>query len=728
MTNVKYKKKLEDLLAICQKNLPRMDESLIRRAFEFGFNAHRHDIRASGEPFFDHPYEVAKIVAKEIPLDDVSVASALLHDVAEDTEYTVKDIREEFGDSIADIVDGATKISDIFKSHDVTQAENYRKMLLSMVNDIRVMLVKFADRLHNMRTLEYLPAEKQKRMAKETLDIYAPFAHRFGLANIKWELEDLSFKYLYRDSYDAIARDLKSRRREREHYIRRFAQPIEKRLKEDGFKFEISGRPKHLYSIYSKMIKRNKPLEEIYDLFAVRIILDTEDSNDCFAVYGTISDIYIPNPERFKNYISVPKKNGYQSIHTTVVGPEGKMVEVQIRTRGMHEVAEKGIAAHWMYKESVSNIDEELSNWVNWVREIFENASEGQVPTAQLMESFKLNLYQDEIYVFTPKGELKILPTASTPVDFAYEIHSKVGDHCLAAKVNGRIVPLDSPLKSGDQVEIITSKNQTPNPDWEKFAVTHKAKSHIRRWVKEEQRKAIDEGKELWEKKVKKAKLAVNDDGLAKFLHEKKLENVSSFFLGVRQGRINPDEVIAMMHEDQKHPQPALPEEGKIEGLFNRFVTSARGIATGIVLNGSHDNYLHNYAKCCHPIPGDDIVGFVTTGEGIKIHRRNCRNVQLMVQMESDRLVQVSWPSENGMMFVSGVKISGDDRTGMLNDITHAISSYNNTNIRSVNLDSQDAVFEGTFILFVQNTEHLNRIMDKLRKIKGIKRVERFEE
>ncbi len=728
MTNVKYKKKLEDLLAICQKNLPRMDESLIRRAFEFGFNAHRHDIRASGEPFFDHPYEVAKIVAKEIPLDDVSVASALLHDVAEDTEYTIKDIREEFGDSIADIVDGATKISDIFKSHDVTQAENYRKMLLSMVNDIRVMLVKFADRLHNMRTLEYLPAEKQKRMAKETLDIYAPFAHRFGLANIKWELEDLSFKYLYRDSYDTIARDLKSRRREREHYIRRFAQPIEKRLKEDGFKFEISGRPKHLYSIYSKMIKRNKPLEEIYDLFAVRIILDTEDSNDCFAVYGTISDIYIPNPERFKNYISVPKKNGYQSIHTTVVGPEGKMVEVQIRTRGMHEVAEKGIAAHWMYKESVSNIDEELSNWVNWVREIFENASEGQVPTAQLMESFKLNLYQDEIYVFTPKGELKILPTASTPVDFAYEIHSKVGDHCLAAKVNGRIVPLDSPLKSGDQVEIITSKNQTPNPDWEKFAVTHKAKSHIRRWVKEEQRKAIDEGKEIWEKKVKKAKLAVNDDELAKFLHEKKLENVSSFFLGVRQGRINPDEVIAMMHEDQKHPQPVLPEEGKIEGLFNRFVTSARGIATGIVLNGSHDNYLHNYAKCCHPIPGDDIVGFVTTGEGIKIHRRNCRNVQLMVQMESNRLVQVSWPSENGVMFVSGVKISGDDRTGMLNDITHAISSYNNTNIRSVNLDSQDAVFEGTFILFVQNTEHLSRIMDKLRKIKGIKRVERFEE
>jgi RelA/SpoT family (p)ppGpp synthetase len=330
-------------------------------------------------------------------------------------------------------------------------------MLLSMVNDVRVMLVKFADRLHNMRTLEYLDPEKQKRMAKETIDIYAPFAHRFGLANIKWELEDLSFKYLQRDAYDVIARELKSRRREREHYISKFAQPIEKRLKEEGFKFEINGRPKHLFSIYNKMLKRNKPLEEIYDLFAIRIILETEDPNDCFGVYGTISDIYIPNPDRFKNYISVPKKNGYQSIHTTVVGPDGKMVEVQIRTKAMHEVAERGVAAHWMYKGTTTAVDEELANWVNWVREIFESAAEGQVPTAQLMESFKLNLYQEEIYLFTPKGELKILPTGATPIDFAYEIHSKVGDHCLAAKVNGRIVPLDTVLKSGDQVEILTS-------------------------------------------------------------------------------------------------------------------------------------------------------------------------------------------------------------------------------------------------------------------------------
>jgi len=728
MNQAKYKSKLNDLLLLCNKNISNVNESLIRRAFDFGHNAHRNDFRASGEPFFDHPYEVARILAKEIPLDDVSVASALLHDVAEDTEYQIKDIRAEFGDTIADIVDGATKISDIFKSHDVTQAESYGKMLLSMVNDIRVMLVKFADRLHNMRTLEYLPEEKQKRLARETLDIYAPFAHRFGLANIKWELEDLSFKYLHRDAYEMIARELKSRRREREHYIRKFSQPIEKRLRESNLKPEISGRPKHIYSIYNKMMKRNKPIEEIYDLFAVRIILDTEDVNDCFKVYGIISDIYIPNPDRFKNYISIPKKNGYQSIHTTVVGPDGKMVEVQIRTRKMHEIAEKGVAAHWAYKENQTSLDLELTQWVNWVREILETAAEGQVPAAQLMESFKLNLYQDEIYVFTPKGDLRILPTGATPVDFAYEVHSKVGDHCLAAKVNGRIVPLDATLKSGDQVEILTSKSQTPNPDWEKFVVTHKAKSHIRRWIKEEQRKAIEEGKAVWEKKVKKAKLNVGEDGLTRFLHEMKVENIGMFYLALRQEKIDPDTVIHMIQEEQKHPAGTAPQEGKIEGLFNKFITSARELSNGIVLAGAQDNFVHNYAKCCNPIPGDDIVGFITTGEGIRIHRKNCRNIRLLMQMEANRVIEVGWPKENGVLFVAGLKIAGNDRPGMLNDITHAVSSYMNTNIRSVNIDSKDAGFDGTFILYVKDTEHLNRLMEKIRRIPGVSGVERFDE
>ena len=728
MTNAKYKKKLDDLLYICHRNLPKVDENLIRRAFEFSFNAHRNDIRATGEPFFEHPYEVARILAKEIPLDDISVTSALLHDVAEDTEYQIKDIRAEFGDTVADIVDGATKISDVFKSHDVTRAEYYRKMLLSMVNDIRVMLVKFADRLNNMRTLKSLPPEKQERLAKETLEIYSPFAHRFGLANIRWELEDLSFMYLNPEAYNMIAREIKSRRREREHYIRRFAQPIEKRLKEEGFKFEISGRSKNFYSVFKKMLKQNKPLQEIHDLFAIRIILDTDDDNDCFAVYGVVSEIYMPNPEFFKNFISVAKKNGYQSIHTTVFGPGGRMVEVQIRTRAMHEVAEKGVAAHWMYKENVTAIDEELTTWVNWVREIFEVTSEGAVPTAQLMESFRLNLYQEEIYVFTPKGELKILPTGATPVDFAYEIHSKVGDHCLAAKVNGRIVPLDMVLKSGDQVEILTSKKQTPNPDWEKFVVTHKAKSRIRKWVKEEQRKSIDEGREIWEKRTKKLKLSINEDELTEFLHDKKIENLGMFYLGLRQANINADEIIQMIREEQKHPQSMVREEPKDDRLFSRFISTARSTTSGIVLSGAQDNFMHNYAKCCHPIPGDEVVGFVTTGEGIKIHRRNCKNIKLMMQMEANRIVEVSWPSSNGVMFVAGVRILGDDRPGMLNDITHAISSYMNTNIRSVNIDSQDSMFQGLFVLNVKDTEHLNRILERIRRIKGVSRAERFEE
>jgi (p)ppGpp synthase/HD superfamily hydrolase len=403
------------------------------------------------------------------------------------------------------------------------------------------------------------------------------------------------------------------------------------------------------------------------------------------------------------------------------------MVEVQIRTRAMHEVAERGVAAHWMYKENAA-VDEELQNWVNWVREIFENAAEGQVPAQQLMESFKLNLYQDEIYLFTPKGELKILPKGSTPIDFAYDIHSKVGDHCLAAKVNGRIVPLDTALRSGDQVEILTSKNQTPNVDWEKFAVTHKAKSRVRRWIKEEQRKAIDEGKEIWEKRVKRAKLSINDDDLERFLREKKLENTSAFYLGIRQGKVEPDEIIAMIVDEQKHPAAVVTEEGKIDGLFNRFISSARGIASGIVLNGSHDNYLHSYAKCCHPIPGDEVVGFVTTGEGVKIHRRTCKNIRLMLQMQSDRIVDVNWPADDMTMFVAGIKTSGDDRPGLLNDVTHAVSTTMDTNIRSVNIDSHDSFFDGTFIVYVRNTDHLERILEKVRKVKGVKRAERFEE
>lgn len=728
MRNGIFKKKLDDLLGVCRKNLRSVNEDLIRRAFEFSVDAHKNDIRASGDPFFNHPYEVALIVAKEIPLDDVSVAAALLHDVAEDTEYEIKDIRQEFGTTIADIVDGATKISDIFRSHEVTQAESYRKMLLSMVNDIRVMLIKFADRLHNMRTLEYLPKERQLRLANETLEIYAPFSHRFGLAKIKWELEDLAFKYLHPQEYDDLAQKLKSRRKERETYIRNLVVPVEKRLHEEGMAFEIEGRPKHLYSIYNKMIKRSKPFDEIYDLFAVRIILDTENENDCFTAYGVLSSIYLPIPERFKNYISVPKKNGYRSIHATVIGPEGKMVEIQIRTRGMHEIAEKGVAAHWKYKENLSTLDEELENWISWVREIFEHADE-EAPAKQLMESFKLNLYQDEIYLFTPKGELKILPQNATPVDFAFAVHSNVGYHCLSAKVNGRIVPLDAQLKSGDQVEIITSKNQTPKQDWDQFVVTHKAKSQIRKWLKEEERKQIIAGREQWEKRARKFKIHISDDDLAKHLHEFRVDDLRDFFLKIHRLEINPDAVLHELELKSKHAaSDTAPKDEASAGIFTRFLATARNLTGGITLFGSHENFMHSYAKCCNPIPGDEIAGFVTRGEGVKVHLKSCRNFASMAAAEPMRVVEVGWPGVNGGDYAAAIRISGEDRTGMLNDITHSISTYQNTNIRGVKIDARDSVFEGTILIGVKNTEHLDRIIEKLRKIKGVFRTERMVE
>jgi RelA/SpoT family (p)ppGpp synthetase len=706
-----------------------VDEQLIRRAFAFSYNAHINDRRKSDEPYFIHPYAVAMIVAKEIPLDDISIVGALLHDVVEDTRIELKDIKAEFGDTIANIVDGVTKITDVFESHEVTQAESYRKLLVSMVNDIRVIFVKFADRLHNMRTLLYLGTDAQLRMAKETLEIYTPFAHRFGLAQLKWELEDLAFKIINRTEYNRIASQLSSHRRDRENLIAEFVRPLRSRLDEEGFEYEIVGRPKHIFSIYNKMLRQNKPLEALYDLFAVRIILNSENIFDCFTAYGIVSHIYQPIPERFKDYISVPKKNGYQSIHTTVAGPKGKLVEVQIRTRTMDEIAERGVAAHWMYKEKVNTktkIDKELENWATWMRELFEQRRD-EAPQ-EVMESFKLNLYQDEIYVFTPKNELKILPRNATPVDFAFEIHSGIGSHCIAAKVNGKLVPLNSLLQSGDQVEIITSKNQNPNPDWEHFVVSHKAKQHIRRFVREEQRKRSIEGKEIWEKKLKKHKFHINEDELSKNLSNLKVDDLSDFYLSVAEHKIDPDLLIAQLVERMKKPglEVAAKETAEEAGLLNKFLTTARDIASGISIRGSREDLMHQYAKCCNPIPGDDIIGFVTRGEGMKIHRRDCKNVNTMRLTDSERFVEVGWPSQDGNDFLVALYIYGKDRSGLLNDITHSISTYQNTNIRSVNIESKDKMVDGRIIIHVKNVEHLTRIIEKIRKVPGVQSVERF--
>ncbi|MBE2254572.1 MAG: bifunctional (p)ppGpp synthetase/guanosine-3',5'-bis(diphosphate) 3'-pyrophosphohydrolase [Ignavibacteria bacterium] len=734
-----YKKKLDELIFYCKKNLPsnKVNENLIAKAFKYALEAHKLDKRASGEPYFSHPYEVALIVAKEIPLDDISVASALLHDVIEDTNFTIKDIREEFGEEVAEIVDGATKIDGIFDNYELQQIESYKKLLLSMTSDIRVMLIKFADRLHNLRTIEFLSNPRQIRMAQETVEIYAPFAHRFGLSSVKTELEELSFKYLDRKTYDEIAKKLNEKKRERERFVKKFIEPIKQSLEKEGLKFEIQGRAKSIYSIYKKIKQRNKSFDEIYDLFAVRIIIDTKNKNDCFNAYGLISQIYIPVPERFKDYISLPKQNGYQSIHTTLISKEGKMVEVQIKTREMHEIAEKGIAAHWKYKENTNINEENLEKWMKYIRETFENVGKDKDVSEDFMESFKLNLYQDEIYVFTPKGDLKVMPAGTTALDFAFEIHTQIGMKCIGAKVNGKIVPINTILKSGNQVEILTSKNQTPKLDWEQFVVTHKAKSDLRKFFNAEKRDLAAKGKEIFEKKLKKNKLHINEDSLLKLIHKLKFKEISDFYYNIATDEDKANEVIGIISDKGKilnTENKPVQNELSSEQVYEKFINDARAATNGIsVNNGREENNLeglkYEFAKCCNPIPGDEVLGFITKTEGIKIHRKNCKNIVNLFLHDPDRILEINWNDSGEGDYTGGLKIIGEDRPGMLNDITNVISkNFSATNIKSVVINTKGAVFEGTLILNIKNLKQLNQIIEKLNSQEGIFSVSRFEE
>ena len=717
LTESKLDKMLEDLLALCKKNLHSVNEELITKGFKLSLEAHKNHFRASGEPYFLHPYEVTLVVVNEIPLDDISIVSALLHDVVEDTDISIEFIEKEFGKEIAEIVDGVTKIGGVFKGQNITQAENYRKMLLSMVNDVRVILVKFADRLHNMRTLEFVSPTKQRRIATETLEIYAPFANRFGLAKVKWELEDLAFKYLNKDSYNEISKKLKETRKERENYIKIVTEPIRERLDEHELVYEIGGRPKHFYSIYKKMIKQNKPLEDIYDLSAIRIILESNDPNECYYVLGIINQLFKPIPDRFKDFISIPKRNNYQSIHNTVVGHGGKLVEIQIRTRQMHEIAEKGVAAHWKYKENADTPSTDLEDWVNLIRDIFEGASKDEA-SHEIIQSFKLNLYQDEMYIFTPKGDLKILPIDSTPVDFAYEIHSKVGSHCIGAKVNGKIVPLSSPLSSGDQVEILTSKNQRPNKSWLQFVQTHKAKSNIRKYIQKEEDRIVDTGKEIWERKLKKYKLVFTPDDINKLIIKLKFENQAKFFVAVAQDSLDLEAILNPVE---------LKEEEISELKFDNFAKYARESVGEVIIEGEHKGFVYNYAKCCNPIPGDPIVGYITIGEGIKIHRKNCNNLLSLSESNENRLVPVEWPGEKDSYFLAGISIKGEDRPGILKDLSNSIAGFQNTNIKSVSISTTDSIFSGHITVYIKDVMNLNKLLERLKKNKGVFSVERFD-
>ncbi|MDX1671980.1 MAG: bifunctional (p)ppGpp synthetase/guanosine-3',5'-bis(diphosphate) 3'-pyrophosphohydrolase [Balneolaceae bacterium] len=723
---------LSDLLEVCREYVDDVDEEMITRAFKLCYISHKGVKRASGEPYYYHPVAVARIVAAEINIDTVSVVASLLHDTVEDTKVTLKDIEELFGEDVAHIIDGVTKISGVFKSRDTKQAETFMKMLLSMAEDIRVVLIKFADRLHNMRTIQHLPKDKQLKIATETMELYAPLAHRFGLFNIKSELEDLCFKVIDPNSYKFISRKLREKKESRETFIEEFMEPIEKELENQGFNCEIKGRPKHIYSIFRKMQRQQKPFEEIYDLFAIRVILEEPHTKeDCWRVYSIITDLYTPIPKRFRDFISVPKANGYQSLHTTVITKKGRKVEVQIRTRKMDEIAERGLAAHWKYKEGKHG-SETLDRFVHWVRDVLENPRPDEAK--EFVKDFQLNLYQDEIYVFTPDGELRTLPQGATPIDFAFDIHSEIGERAVAAKVNGKMVPLRQKLEIGDQVEIITGNKINLNPDWINDVVTHKAKSRIRQFIKQKERKVADEGREIWKKRAEKGNIEISEQELMRIAHKLKYDSTQQLFYDIGSGAFSVSKLFdaakqltskGRMDEEQEKEEKPLTEEE----IQETYIRSARSIddTNSLVVKGEVTNVKYNYANCCNPIPGDDVIGFISRNGDIKIHRSNCKNALHLVQTDSERIIDVSWASTIDTKFLGAIKIIGEDRVGLVNDITDVLSKSMKTNMKSINVSSDSGMFEGILTVYVDDIDHLDKIMARLTKVEGVKNAFRYE-
>jgi GTP diphosphokinase / guanosine-3',5'-bis(diphosphate) 3'-diphosphatase len=726
---------LRQLLKLCHDNLDHVDDHLISRAFKLCYLSHKGEDRASGEPFYLHPLEVAKIVASDLTIDDESVAAALLHDTVEDTSVTLDDIQKLFGETVAHIIDGVTKITGVFASRDTKQAETFMKMLLSMAEDIRVVLIKFADRLHNMRTIHHLPREKQLKIATETMELYAPLAHRFGLFNVKNEFEDLCFKVMDPNSYRFIARKLKEKKESREAFIWEFMQPIENELRNQNFKFEIKGRPKHIYSIFKKMQRQQKPFEEIYDLFAIRIILeDPHKKEDCWRVYSIITDWYTPIPQRFRDFISVPKANGYQSLHTTVITQKGRKVEVQIRTRRMDVIAEKGLAAHWKYKEG-SDGDNPLDKFVHWVRDVLDNPRPDAA--TEFVKDFQLNLYQDEIYVFTPDGELKTLPKGASCIDFAFEIHSEIGERAIASKVNGKMVPLRQKLDVGDQVEIITGNKINLNPDWIHDVVTHKAKSRIRQFIKKQEREVADEGREIWQKRAQRGKIKISEQELNRVAQKLKFDAVQDLFYEIGSGSFDVNELFKAV---QQLKSKGRIDEGRMEKeeddkytedeLQEKFISTARSSSDGrrdLLINDEISNVKYTYANCCNPIPGDEVIGFISRNGDVKIHRSNCKNAHHLIQTDSERIIDVNWAKTIGNQFLGAIKLIGEDRVGLVNDLTDVLSKSMKTNMKSINVSSDSGMFEGILTVYVNDLDHLESIIERLKKVSGIKNVMRYE-
>jgi GTP pyrophosphokinase len=709
--------RLEDIVERIQNYHPDADVDLLRRAYIFSAKAHQGQTRLSGESYLIHPIEVAAILAN-LRLDAATVAAGLLHDTIEDTPITSEEIKSMFGEEVAMLVDGMTKLSRMeLQSREQREADNFRKMIVAMAKDIRVILIKLADRLHNMRTLKSLPPEKQKRIAQETLDIYAPLANRLGISRIKTELEDLAFMYLNPEAYEDLAQKVNKRRIERESYINELIEIIRGQLAEHGYKGEVKGRPKHFYSIYQKMEKQGISFEDVYDLTAIRIITDTKVN--CYAILGLIHSLWTPVPGRFKDFIGVPKSNLYQSLHTTVIGPKGERVEFQIRTEEMHRLAEEGIAAHWRYKEK-SAVSQREEQQFAWLRQLLE--WQRDLPDAkEFMETVKGDLFPDVVYVFTPRGDVKELPQGSTPVDFAFSVHTDIGQQCVGAKVNGRIVPLKHVLHNGDKIEVITQTGHTPSRDWLKFVKTSKARTRIKAWLKaEERRRSILLGRELLEKDLRKHELnpskIFRSDDLVKVANDMSHNTLDDLLAAIGYGKVSAHMVANKIAPDRPHIEP-IPKKPPQK--------QAKPSGSSMKISGM-DNMLIHLSKCCNPVPGDKVVGFITRGRGVSIHTVDCPNVGELM-FDKERLVEVSWGDFQPGAHAVKISVRTEDKPGLLANVSSSISAAeaNITHAEAITGDDKQATLN--FTIDIKDVEHLNRIIKNIEAINGVLDVKRVK-
>ena len=700
----------------------RLDLEAICRAYELAVKAHAGQTRASGEDYVSHPTEVATILA-QLKLDSDSIVASLIHDAVEDTTISMADVEDGFGKGIATIVDGVTKLGRVrFRSATERQVENYRKMLLSMAADARVILVKLADRLHNMRTLEHLSEDRRHRIALETREIYAPLAHRLGMAAIRWELEDLAFKFLEPEMYRALIKKIKRRRKERERQILEIRRPLEEALTEAGIEAKVAGRPKHLWSIHRKIVDRGRPYEEIYDLMAVRVLTNTVQN--CYAALGVIHSKWTPVPERFHDYIATPKSNMYRSLHTAVFGSTGRSYEIQIRTEEMHRTAEYGIAAHWRYKEDEGDKrgDSEVDEALTWFRQVLEWQQDTAEPE-EFMEFLRMDLFQGEIFVFTPEGEVRALPKGATPIDFAYTVHTEVGHQCSGARINGRIAPLSRELNNGDTVEVITDRKQRPNRDWLAFVKTSRARTRIRQWVRREEFVSAHKiGKDLLKRTLKKAKLALPDkqDELRTAITALGYQDMDQVYAALGRGDLGPTRVIKQFYPDHNTVEVSKKSPTAWERLATRLRISGRGVRIQGV-----DNLMVQYSRCCQPVPGDSVIGYITRGRGVSIHRNDCPNV-LTLSRDPERRVDIEWATEKDDRFFVKLYMSGTDRRGLLSDVAKAITDTG-TDISNADMRTTDGGVSGEFSVEVRDLAHLEKVTRAIGRVKGVLDVERRE-